>query len=159
MNTEGPARNDTIDAKAADAHNLCLRDPKAHQGNRGWRDVADRFFCFACGRDHRTGTSIARDHKRYSIEGGYESGGIFSDLREFYVQTKGIEAAFRILGFADVRVNPPRFGRGWPSRAAIERAYRDRARRHHPDAGGDPREFRKVQWAVEVLRRYRPPDA
>ena len=159
MKTEGPARNDTIDAKAADAHNLCLRDPKGHQGICGWRDVAERFFCFACGRDHRTGTAIARDHKRYSIEGGHESGGIFSDLREFYLQTKGIEAAFRILGFEDVRVHPPRFGRGWPSRTEIERAYRDRARRDHPDAGGDPREFRKVQWAIEVLRRYRPPDA
>ncbi|HYT17747.1 MAG TPA: hypothetical protein VEO18_05800, partial [Thermoplasmata archaeon] len=69
------------------------------------------------------------------------------------------EAAFRILGFEDVRVHPPRFGRGWPSRAAIEGAYRERARRHHPDAGGDPREFRKLQWAIEVLRRYRPPDS
>jgi hypothetical protein len=121
--------------------------------------VADRFFCFACGRDHRGGTVIARDHKRYSIEGGHESDGIFSDLREFYLQTKGIDAAFRILGFEPGLVHPPRFGRGWPSRAAIERAYRDRARRYHPDTGGDPREFRKIQWAVELLRRYRPTGA
>ncbi len=118
--------------------------------------MASGFFCFACGRDHREGTAIARNHKRYSIEGGHESGGIFSDLREFYLQTKGIATAFRILGFENVRVHPPRFGRGWPSRAVVERAYRDRARRLHPDAGGNPREFRKVQWAVEVLRRYRP---
>ena len=121
--------------------------------------MADRFFCFACGRDHRIGSDIARDHKRYSIEGGHESGGIFSDLREFYLQTKGIAAAFRILGFENVRVHPPRFGRGWPSPAAIEKAYRVQAKRHHPDAGGDPHEFRKVQWAIEVLRRYRPPDS
>ena len=33
------------------------------------------------------------------------------------------------------------------------------ALKHHPDAGGDPHEFRKVQWAIEVLRRYRPPDS
>lgn len=120
--------------------------------------MAERFFCFACGRDHRPGSTIARDHKRYSIEGGHESGGIFSDLREFYLQTKGIETAFRLLGFEGVRIHPPRFGRGWPSRGAIESAYRERARRLHPDAGGSPHEFRKVQWAIEVLRRYRPPD-
>jgi len=121
--------------------------------------VVERYFCFACGRDHRIGSTIARDHKRYSIEGGHESGGIFSDLREFYLQTKGIETAFRILGFASVRIHPPRFGRGWPSEAAIERAYRERAKRNHPDVGGDPREFLKIRWAIEILRRYRPPDA
>ena len=121
--------------------------------------MVERYFCFACGRDHRIGSTIARDHKRYSIEGGHESGGIFSDLREFYLQTKGIETAFRILGFASVRIHPPRFGRGWPPKAAIERAYRERAKRNHPDVGGDPREFLKIRWAIEVLRRYRPPDA
>ncbi|HKZ23776.1 MAG TPA: hypothetical protein VJ224_05170 [Thermoplasmata archaeon] len=120
--------------------------------------MADRFFCFACGHDHRIGTRVAKDHARYSIEGGHESGGIFSDLREFYVQTKGIRAALQILGFHDVRIEPPRFGRGWPTKEAIERAYRLRAKRDHPDSGGNPEEFRKVQWAVEVLRRYRPPD-
>ena len=121
--------------------------------------MADRFFCFACGRDHRADSDIARDHKRYSIEGGHESGGIFSDLREFYLQTKGIAAAFRILDLGNVKIHPPRFGRGWPSVAAIEKAYRVQARRYHPDAGGDPYEFRKVQWAIEMLRRYRPPDS
>ena len=120
--------------------------------------MPDRFFCFACGHDHRGGTAIARDHKRYSIEGGHESGGIFSDLREFYLQTKGIRAALRILGLGDVRIHPPRFGRGWPSEAAIEAAYRMQVRRFHPDRGGDPYEFRKVQWAIDVLRRYRPAD-
>src|SRR5207245_5386138 len=123
-----------------------LRRAKGHEETASSRAVVERYFCFACGRDHRIGSTIARDHKRYSIEGGHESGGIFSDLREFYLQTKGIEAAFRILGFEDVRVHPPRFGRGWPSRAAIDGACRDVARRHHPDAGGDPREFRKLQW-------------
>jgi hypothetical protein len=120
--------------------------------------VSDRFFCFACGHDHRGGAAIARDHKRYSIEGGHESGGIFSDLREFYLQTKGIRAALRILGLENVRIHPPRFGRGWPSEAAIEAAYRSQVRRFHPDRGGDPHEFRKVQWAIDVLRRYRPAD-
>lgn len=118
--------------------------------------MADRFFCFACGRDHRAGSAIGEGHRRYSIEGGHESGGIFDDLREFYLQTKGIATAFRILGFDEVRIHPPRFGRGWPSRDAVERAFRERARRLHPDAGGSAHEFRKVQWAVETLRRYRP---
>src|SRR5881396_2813719 len=94
-------------------------NPKGHPPNDRSGDVTDRFFCFACGRDHRVGSDIARDHKRYSIEGGHESGGIFSDLREFYLQTKGIAAAFRILGLENVKVHPPRFGRGWPSPVAI----------------------------------------
>ncbi len=121
--------------------------------------MADRFFCFACNRDHRADSTIGAGHRRYSIEGGHEAGGIFDDLREFYLQTKGIETAFHLLGFDSVRIHPPRFGRGWPSRAEVERAFRARARTCHPDAGGDPYEFRKVQWAVEVLRRYRPADA
>jgi hypothetical protein len=121
--------------------------------------VADRFFCFACGRDHRTGSAIGEGHRRYSIEGGHETGGLFDELREFYLQTKGIAAALRILGFDSVQIHPPRFGRGWPSRAEVEKAFRERARRCHPDVGGDPREFRKVQWAVQILRRYRPREA
>ncbi len=121
--------------------------------------MADRFFCFACNRDHRTDSGIGEGHRRYSIEGGHESGGIFDDLREFYLQTKGIETAFHLLGFESVRIEPPRFGRGWPSRAAIEKAFRVRAKECHPDAGGDPYEFRKMQWAIGVLRRYRPVDA
>ena len=119
----------------------------------------DRYFCFACGQDHRPDSDVGRDHRRYSIEGGHDTGGIFDDLREFYVQTKGIRAALRILGFEDVTIHPPRFGRGWPTRAAIEQAFRERVRTAHPDAGGDPEEFRRLRWAVEVLRRYRPPDA
>lgn len=132
---------------------------KFHEGARRSRAVADGFFCFACGRDHRPGSAIGEGHRRYSIEGGHESGGIFDDLREFYLQTKGIETAFRLLGFDRVRIQPPRFGRGWPSREAIEGAFRERAKRLHPDAGGDAQEFRKIQWAVETLRRYRPRDA
>lgn len=116
----------------------------------------DAYFCFACARDHRPTSAVGRDHRRYGIEGGHETGGLFRDLREFYVQTKGIRTALRILGF-DADIVPPRFGRGWPSPEAVEKAFRERARRAHPDAGGDPREFRKVEWAVEVLRRYRPP--
>lgn len=121
--------------------------------------MADRYFCFACGRNHRPGSTAGRDHKRYSIEGGHDRGGIFDDLREFYVQTKGIQTAFHILGFEEVRIQPPRFGRGWPSAAAIERAYRERAKDLHPDVGGDAHEFRKLRWAVQVLRRYRPPES
>ncbi len=118
--------------------------------------MADRYFCFACDQDHRTDSAVGADHRRYSIEGGHEAGGIFDDLREFYLQTKGIETAFRILGFDAVRIHPPRFGRGWPSREAVEKAFRQRAKACHPDRGGDPHEFRKVQWAAQVLRRYRP---
>ncbi len=121
--------------------------------------MADRFFCFACGRDHHADSALGEGHRRYSIEGGHESGGVFDDLREFYLQTKGIDAAFRILGFETVQIHPPRFGRGWPSRESVEKAFRRKAKEHHPDAGGDPREFRKIQWAVELLRRYRPRDA
>lgn len=121
--------------------------------------MTDRYYCFECERDHRAGTDIGRSHKRYSIEGGHESGGLFTDLREFYLQTKGIETAFHLLGFTDIRIHPPRFGRGWPPRTAIEGAYRERAKRLHPDVGGDAREFLKVRWAIEILRRYRPPDA
>ena len=121
--------------------------------------MADRYFCFACDQDHRTDSAIGSDHRRYSIEGGHDTGGVFDDLREFYLQTKGIETAFRILGFDAVRIHPPRFGRGWPSREAVEKAFRQRAKACHPDTGGDPREFRKVQWAVHVLRRYRPREA
>ncbi len=128
-------------------------------GRRLARTVADRFFCFACGRDHRVDSTVGEGHRRFSIEGGHESGGIFDDLREFYLQTKGIETAFRILGFDSVRIHPPRFGRGWPSRDAIEKAFRQKVKLHHPDTGGDPHEFRKAQWAVELLRRYRPRDA
>lgn len=118
--------------------------------------MADRFYCFACDRDHLADSAVGSDHRRFGIEGGHDTGGIFDDLREFYLQTKGIQAAFRILGFDSVRIHPPRFGHGWPSRESIEAAYRKRVRRLHPDVGGDPEEFRKVRWAVETLRRYRP---
>src|SRR2546423_15479781 len=99
-------------------------NPKGHPPDDRSGDVADRFFCFACGRDHRVGGDIARDHKRYSIEGGHESGGIFSDLREFYLQTKGIPAAFRLLGLANSRGPPPRFRRGWAPPAGAPNARR-----------------------------------
>ena len=68
-----------------------------------------------------------------------------------------MQVALATLGFERVRIHPPRFGRGWPARAKIESRFRALAKRYHPDAGGDPDEFRRVQWAVEVLRRYRPP--
>src|SRR3990172_8004609 len=76
----------------------------------------------------------------------------------------GVQVALATLGFERVRIHPPRFGRGWPARAKIESRFRALAKRYHPDAGGGPDggggpdEFRRVKWAVEVLRRYRPPD-
>lgn len=50
---------------------------------------------------------------------------------------------------------------------ALKRAYRERAREHHPDRGGDPRTFQQVQAAYELLRQddtangpgVRPPPA
>ena len=36
---------------------------------------------------------------------------------------------------------------------ALKRAYRERAREHHPDRGGDPRAFQQVQAAYELLLR------
>src|SRR5207247_11369232 len=107
----------------------------------------------------RVGSDVAPHQKPDSIEGGQHRGGVLSDPPEVYRQTKGIAAASRILGLENVKVHPRRLGRGWPSPAAIEKAYRVQALKHHPDAGGDPHEFRKVQWAIEVLRRYRPPDS
>jgi hypothetical protein len=41
--------------------------------------------------------------------------------------------------------------------AAIRRAYRRLARRCHPDTGGDPAEFHRLQQAVAVLLAPRPP--
>lgn len=35
---------------------------------------------------------------------------------------------------------------------ALKRAYRERAREHHPDRGGDPRTFQQVRAAYELLR-------
>jgi len=118
----------------------------------------DSFFCFACVRRHERDSAIGKDHARYDIEANAAQSAVQSHIREFYLQTVGIRAALRILGFDDVRIEPPRFGRGWPDRAVIEARYRALAKRFHPDAGGDPEEFRKVQWAVEVVRKYRPPD-
>ena len=116
------------------------------------------FFCYGCLRRHERDSDIGKDHARYDIGADAAESPLQSHIRQFYLQTVGIRAALRILGFDDVRIEPPRFGRGWPARAAIEARYRALAKRSHPDAGGDPEEFRTVQWAVEVLRKYRPPD-
>ena len=116
----------------------------------------DAFFCYACLRRHSPESAIGRDHARYDIDADASQSALQSDLREFYLQTVGIHAALRILGFEDVRIEPPQFGRGWPDRGALEARYRALARRLHPDIGGDPEEFRRVQWAIEVLRKYRP---
>lgn len=118
----------------------------------------ESFFCYACSRRHERESGIGRDHARYDIEADAAQSPTQSHIREFYLQTAGIRAALRILGFGDVHIQPPRFGRGWPDRAAVEARYRALAKPSHPDAGGDPEEFRKVQWAIEVVRKYRPPE-
>ena len=118
--------------------------------------VQDAFFCYACLHRHDRDSAVGREHARYNIDADASQTALQSDLREFYLQTLGIRAAFRILGFGDIRIEPPRFGRGWPARVAIEARYRALAKRLHPDVGGDPEEFRKVQWAIDVLRKYRP---
>ena len=118
----------------------------------------ETFYCYACLRRHDAGSAIGGSHARFDIEADASTSAVQSHIREFYLQTKGVQAAFTILGFEGVRIHPPRFGRGWPSREDVEQRYRDRVKRAHPDAGGDPEEFRRVQWAVEVLRKYRPPE-
>jgi len=118
----------------------------------------ETFYCYACLRRHETGSAIGRSHARFDIEADASTSAVQVHIREFYLQTRGVQAALRILGFEGVRIHPPRFGRGWPSREEVERRYRDRVKRTHPDAGGDPEEFRRIQWAIEILRRYRPPE-
>jgi len=118
----------------------------------------ETFYCYVCLHRHDSGSAIGRGHARFDIEADASTSAVQSHIREFYLQTKGVHAAFQILGFEGVRIHPPRFGRGWPSRDEVEKRYRDRVKRAHPDAGGDPEEFRRVQWAIEVLRRYRPPE-
>ena len=117
-----------------------------------------RYTCYVCLRTHKKESGIGRDHARYDIDADASTSAAQALLREFYLQTKGIAAALKILGFEGVRIHPPRFGEGWPSKDAIEKRFRALVRRHHPDAGGDPDEFRRIRWAVEILRKYRPPE-
>ncbi len=113
-------------------------------------------YCYRCLRRHDKASAVGRDDRRFDIEADASTSPTQARIREFYLQTKGVEAALRILGFEGVRIRPPRFGRGWPPLAEIDRRFRALAREAHPDAGGDADAFRRVQWAVEVLRRYRP---
>src|SRR5207245_8617488 len=116
-------------------------------------------FCGdACLHRHAKASAIGRGHARFDIEADASTSALQSHIREFYLQTRGVQAALRILGIEGVRIHPPRFGKGWPARDEVERRYRDLVKRTHPDAGGDPEEFRRIQWAIEILRRYRPPD-
>ena len=118
----------------------------------------DPYYCYACMRRHDPASAIGGSHKRFDIEADASTSPAQARIREFYLQTKGVDAALQILGFEGVRIRPPRFGRGWPPAEEIERRYRALVKGAHPDAGGDPEAFRRVQWAIEVLRRYRPPD-
>lgn len=43
--------------------------------------------------------------------------------------------------------------------AAVRHAYRRLARKHHPDAGGDPATFVQIQHAYDVLRAWPPGEA
>ena len=75
---------------------------------------------------------------------GMEFASVFS---RFGSKVTVVELLDRVLPLEDAAVS-----------AEVEKAFRRRAKACHPDTGGDPREFRKVQWAVQVLRRYRPRD-
>jgi len=86
----------------------------------------DTYFCYACLRRHQTASVTGRGHRRFDIDADASTSAVQAHIREFDLQTKGVDAAFRILGFRGVEIHPPR--------------------------------FRRVQWAVEVLRRYRPPE-
>src|SRR2546427_65354 len=118
----------------------------------------EMYYCYACLHRHETGSATGREHARFDIEADTSTSAMQSHIREFYLQTRGVQAALRILGIEGVRIHPPRFGKGWPARDEVERRYRDLVKRTHPDAGGDPEEFRRIQWAIEILRRYPPPD-
>ncbi|WP_254543131.1 J domain-containing protein [Halomarina pelagica] len=55
-----------------------------------------------------------------------------------------LAAAYRVLGVdADADAD------------AIRRAYRERAKETHPDAGGDREAFKRVRWAYERVRERR----
>src|SRR2546427_1920334 len=118
----------------------------------------ETFYCYACLRRHATGSAIGRSHARFDIEADASTSALQSHIREFYLQTRGVQAALRILGIDGVRIHPPRFGKGWPPKDEVERRDPDLVKRAHPDAGRGPEEFRRIQWAIEILRRYRPPE-
>ena len=118
----------------------------------------ETFYCYAYLHRHAKASAIGRGHARFDIEADASTSALQSHIREFYLQTRGVQAALRILGIEGVRIHPPRFGRGWPPKEEVERRYRDLVKHAHPDAGGDPEEFRRIQWAIEILRRYRPPE-
>src|SRR2546428_11426311 len=117
----------------------------------------ETFYCYACLRRHATGSAIGRSHARFDIEADASTSALQSHIREFYLQTRGVQAALRILGIDGVRIHPPRFGKGWPPKDEVERRYRDLVKRAHPDAGGGPQGVRRGQWASESPRRGPPP--
>src|SRR2546428_4769074 len=122
----------------------------ARGGAGGGRET---FYCYACLPRHETGSAIGRGHARFDIEADASTSALQSHIREFYLQTRGVQAALRILGIEGVRIHPPRFGRGWPPKEEVERRYRDLVKRAHPDAGGGPQGVPRVPMAIEIPRR------
>src|SRR5437870_2893161 len=96
----------------------------------------ETFYCYACLRRHAKASAIGRGHARFDIEADASTSALQSHIREFSLQTRGVQAALRILGIEGVRIHPPRFGRGWPPKEEVERRYRDLVKHAHPDAGG-----------------------
>src|SRR2546428_10277477 len=81
----------------------------------------ETFYCYACLRRHATGSAIGRSHARFDIEADASTSALQSHIREFYLQTRGVQAALRILGIEGVRIHPPRFGKSWPPKDEVER--------------------------------------
>ena len=84
------------------------------------------------------------DYKTYSGERGSPN-----QWRTAFFARMGVEAAREKLGrdspYSILGVEP---GSDW---LAIKKAYRKLALQHHPDRGGDPELFLKIQAAFEIL--------
>src|SRR6267143_756637 len=85
----------------------------------------ETYYCYACLHRHEADSAIGRSHARFDIEADASTSALQSHIREFYLQTRGVQAALRILGIEGVRIHPPRFGRGWPPKEEVERRLMD----------------------------------
>src|SRR2546427_455330 len=81
----------------------------------------EMYSCYACLHRHETGSATGREHARFDIEADTSTSAMQSHILEFYLQTRGVQAALRILGIEGVRIHPPRFGKGWPAWNEVER--------------------------------------